>query len=573
MDSKKGKWAFRNKVMAFALLGVLMATATLTTVQGAPFNYFTYESVQPGYTKNVIMMVPDGCGTTHITAARWYKGMDLALDQMPSGMVSTYGAESIIIDSAPAATAFATGYKTSDKYVGILPGPITIPGVSEVPSDQQYMPVVSVLEAAKLRGMSVGLIATSNVQHATPAGFSSHWHDRGNYTEIAEQQVYEDIDVVFGGGKQYLLPLEEGGKRKDGENMVNVLKSRGYSFVETRDQMLGLSESTGKVWGMFAMDAMARDFDRSLSAHSQEPSLAEMTEKAIEVLSKNPRGFFLMVEGSQVDWASHANDPIGVISDVLAFDDAVKVANDFADRSRNTLVMAFTDHGNGGMAIGSSKTDSTYSKLPVGQLVDPLRKATLTGTGLGEVLAKNADAATIRQTVETYYGIPSSSLSDADIVAIRAARNSTTDLASVVGPIISKLSVIAWTTTGHTGEDVTLYTYGKNRPVGLFDNTELARIVERNLRLDLTRTEAQLFVEASSAFAKIGATVRVQTGWNGQLVVEKDGQTLATLPFAKDIVVIDGHSYSMSGIVVHSQKSGKVYVPSEAAKLVQRNAM
>lgn len=569
MESKRARWTLRNKVMAFAVLGVLFATATVTVIPGASMERFNYTSAEPGYAKNVIMMVPDGCGSSHVTTARWYKGSELALDRMPSGMIQTYGAESIITDSAPAATAFATGHKTSDKYVGILPGPVTVTGVPLTPANQQYKPVVTVLEAAKLRGMSVGLIATSNVQHATPAAFSSHWHDRGNYTEIAEQQVYEDIDVVLGGGKQYLLPTNEGGKRQDGENLVGVLEGRGYAFVETRDELLALSSSTTKVWGMFTMDAMARDFDRSLPAHAQEPSLAEMTQKAIEILSKNPRGFFLMVEGSMVDWSSHANDPVGVISDVLAFDAAVDVALDFADRDKRTLVMAFTDHGNGGMSIGSTKTDTSYTKINDIPLIGPLSSATLTGTGLGEVMEKNANAGTIREIMEDYYGIPAASLTDADVVAIRAARNASTDLSYTVGPMISKLSIIGWTTTGHTGEDVTLYSYGPNRPVGLFDNTDLARVVERNLRMDLVKSDTQLYAEASELFASMGATVRVVTGWNGQLVVEKGGATIATFPFAKDIVIVGDHWYSMNGIVVHSQKSGKVYVPMEALKIVK----
>lgn len=569
MDSKGTIWTFRSKALALLTIGILMVTATSATVSGGFSERFGYTSAEPGYAKNVIMMIPDGCGPTHITTARWYSGEDLALDRMPSGMVQTYGAESIITDSAPAATAFATGFKTSDKYVGILPGPVTVAGVDPVPADLQYKPVATVLEAAKLRGMSVGLIATSNIQHATPAAFSSHWHDRGNYTEIAEQQVYGDIDVVFGGGKQYLLPIDESGKRKDGENLIHVLQERGYEFVENRDQLMSLGTATTKVWGMFAMDAMARDFDRSLAAHSNEPSLAEMTQKAIDILSKNPRGFFLMVEGSMVDWSSHANDPIGVISEVLAFDEAVQVALDFADRDKRTQVLAFTDHGNAGMSIGSTKTDNTYTKLNEVPLVAPLANAKVTGTGLGELMAKNAEASVIRQLMEEYYGIPSSSLSDADVVAIRAARNASSDLSYTVGPMISKLSIIGWTTTGHTGEDVPLYSYGPNRPVGLFENTDLARIVEKNLRLDLARTDSRLYAEASNLFASIGASVRVATGHNGVLLVEKGGKTIATLHFAKDVVVIGDRSLTMNGVVIHSQKSGKVYVPVEALGLVR----
>ena len=147
------------------------------------------------------------------------------------------------------------------------------------------------------------------------------------YNEIAEQMVYQNLDVVFGGGKKYLLPESEDGTRVDGENLVDVLKEKGYDFIETRDELIAQKKS--KVWGMFASNDMSYEMDRE-TLHPEQPSLAEMTAKAIELLSQNKKGFFLFVEGSKIDWASHANDPIGVISDMLAYDDAVRVTLEFA---------------------------------------------------------------------------------------------------------------------------------------------------------------------------------------------------------------------------------------------------
>ena len=131
------------------------------------------------------------------------QGAPLALDRMFYSQMRTYSVDSLITDSAPAATAFATGYKSNDKYVGIYPSEVTLPGLPPLKEEWKYRPLATVLEAAKASGKSVGLVATSNIQHASPAAYSAHTRDRGDYNEIAEQQVYLDIDVVFGGGKQY----------------------------------------------------------------------------------------------------------------------------------------------------------------------------------------------------------------------------------------------------------------------------------------------------------------------------------------------------------------------------------
>ena len=515
--------------------------------------------------KNVIVMVPDGCGSTHTTAARWYKGAPLALDRMALGGVRTYTADSLITDSAPAATAFATGYKSSDRFIGVLPDSVTIPGVPSLSEDLKYKPVPTVLEGAKLIGKSVGMIATSTIQHATPAAFSAHWPDRSNYNEIAEQQVYLNVDVVFGGGKRYLLPKEKGGRRIDGEDLIEVLRSRGYAFVQTREEMMTVKGK--KVWGMFADNDMAYEFDRPL-LRPQEPTLAEMTKKAIEILARNPKGFFLFVEGSKVDWASHAHDPVGVISDVLAFDDAVGVALDFAKKKKQTLVLAFTDHGNGGMSIGSSSADKIYSRLPYEAVFAPLKKARLTGEGVEKMLAGDLSEEKIKEVVAEYYGI--GDLKSDEIKAIRQSK--TGSLNKVLGPMMSSRSNIGWTTSGHTGEDVFLYVYGYTRPVGMVENGEIARMVARALGFDLKKVDSRLFAPAEEVFGNIGAIVSIDrtNPENPTLVVEKGGKR-AELPFSKNLIRVSpsGKEYAMEGVTIFAPKTGKVYVPRQAVTLFE----
>lgn len=526
-----------------------------------------------GQTKNVIVLIPDGTGATHTTVARWYKGFPLALDQMDLGAVRTYGADSLITDSAPAATAFATGQKSGDKLIGILPDAVTIPGVPQMPDNLKYKPIATVLEAAKLYGKSVGMIATSNIQHATPAAYSSHWHDRSNYNEISEQQVYLDMDVVFGGGKKYLTPKEMGGTRTDGENLIEVLRSRGYAFVENRDDMM--KTQAQKVWGMFADDAMAYEFDRKHFLASKEPSLAEMTQKAIQILSSNPKGFFLFVEGSKVDWASHANDPIGVISDTLAFDDAVGVAVDFAKQNGETLVLAFTDHGNGGMSLGHGGTDKTYSKLPLNALIAPLKKAKLTGEGIEKALGQDLSEANIRKVMAQHYGIED--LTPDEINRVQKCEKGTMNY--VVGPMISKRSVIGWTTTGHTGEDVFLYSYGAGRSFGLVENTRIAHICAQYLGVDLDLADARLYPDAMKRFQDLGVSVRIDktVKENPTLVLEK-GPVTAMLPLSKDTIKVSVHAtnpghleaeYQLEGLTILAEKTDKVYISEHAAAFLQ----
>jgi alkaline phosphatase len=547
-------------------LPLLVFAVCLWVVGSASHALATNEST----TRNVIVFMADGMGTAHTTITRWYKGSPLALDRMFLGGMRTHSADSLITDSAPAATAFATGHKTNDKYVGVLPDPtrITIPGIPINPPEFKEKPVATVLEGAKLMGKSVGLVATSNIQHASPAGYSAHWPDRGNYNEIAEQQVYLGIDVVFGGGKQYLVPSSQGGKRTDGENLIDVLKSREYGFVENRSDLLSFNGQ--KVWGMFAEDDMFYELDRRVLAPHQ-PSLGEMTRKAIEILSRNTKGFFLFVEGSKIDWASHANDPIGVISDLLAFDEAVGISLDFAKQNGNTLVVAFSDHGNGGMSLGSKKTDSTYSKLPVSALVDPLKKASLTGEGIEIILGGDfTDAGKLKAVMEEYYGIKD--LTDKELAAIQATKKKS--LNSTVGPMISNRSVIGWTTTGHGGEDLFVYYYGINTPMGMIDNTDIARITADFMDLNLAKIDQELFVPADELFGMIGATTYVDYSEQKKkaLMIKKDpGEkpAIAMIPFNKDILMCNDKTYRMPGITIYAPNTGKVYISREALQLFQ----
>ena len=514
-------------------------------------------SAQTDSVKNVILLIPDGQSVGGTTLARWYNGgKPLAVDEMACGLVRTYSSDAAIADSAPSGTAMATGFKSHTGFVGVLPDVNSMPGMTPLAKGDERKPVASVLEAAQLAGKSTGIIATSEIMHATPADFTAHDPSRKNYDNLSEQQVYQDIDVVLGSGEKYFTKEVRG----DGEDLVSEIKNLGYDYVTSIEEMN--SSDSEKIWGMFAPVDMAYDFDRD---PSKEPSLADMTSKAISTLSKNENGFFLLVEGSKVDWAAHANDPIGVISDTLAFDDAVKVALDFAKKDGNTVVISVTDHGNGGITIGNTATDSNYDKLHIDEYIEPLKKATLTGEGVEKLL--NDNRSNIVEVMSKYYGVDD--LTEEEIKAIKDTEAGS--LNYTVGPIISKRANIGWTTTGHTGEDVPLYIYAPSnceKLSGVVENTDIAKYMSRVMGIDLATATSELFVPVRQEAEKLGATVLWDNtdSLNPNVVINIEGKEIV-VPVNKNIAYVNGNKITLSGVTVFNGIN--TYVPQDVLELIK----
>ena len=512
---------------------------------------------ETGTVKNVILMIPDGQSVGATTLARWYNGgKALTIDEMACGLVRTYSSDAAIADSAPSGTAMATGFKSHTGFVGVLPDVNSMPGMNPLAKGDERKPVASVLEAAQLTGRATGIIATSEIMHATPADFTAHDPSRKNYDNLSEQQVYQEVDVVLGSGESYFTKEERG----DGEDLVSEIKNMGYDYVTTIEEMN--NSDSEKIWGMFAPVDMAYDFDRD---HAKEPSLAEMTAKAISTLNKNENGFFLLVEGSKVDWAAHANDPIGVISDTLAFDNAVKVALDFAKKDGNTVVISVTDHGNGGITIGNTATDSTYDKVHIDEYINPLKKATLTGEGVEKQL--NDDRSNIVEVMSKYYGV--NDLTDEEIEAIRETEEGS--LNYTVGPIISKRANIGWTTTGHTGEDVPLYIYAPDnceKLHGVVENTDIAKYISRVMGFDLATATSMLFVPVREEAEKLGATVLWDNtdAKNPNVVIKTEAKEIV-VPVNKNIAYVNGNKVTLSGVTVFNGIN--TYVPQDVLTLIK----
>jgi len=276
--------------------------------------------------KNVIFLIGDGTGLAQITSGQIaLVGPDglLHIQTMPvTGIVKTHSSDNLITDSAAGATAYSCGVKTYNGAIGVNP-------------DQ--VPCVTILELAEEKGLSTGLISTSSITHATPASFASHVKERSMEDEIAYDFLDSGVEVFLGGGKEYFSSET----RSDSLDLLSEFEGNGYEILENREELA--NRKTNRLLGLFADDGMERT--------ENEPSSSEMMQTALDILSKDEDGFFLMAEGSQIDWAGHANEVDYLINEVRDFDAAVKVALDFAQKDGETLVVLTADHETGGMTL------------------------------------------------------------------------------------------------------------------------------------------------------------------------------------------------------------------------------
>jgi alkaline phosphatase len=315
---------------------------------------------------NIILIIPDGMPLSALAAARAFSGRiygKLNMNLLPnSAYASTYCADSWITDSAAAGTALATGKKTDS---GVISEDSTA-----VRSERHGAPLETILERCEEKGMATGVVTTTRITHTTPAVFYAHWYERDEENEIALQMLDAGMEVILGGGRRHFLPEAESdpetgqtGRRTDNRNLIQEFVDRNYTYVWNEEQFDGVPTTTEKLLGLFNYSHMEFELDRPEEIGG-EPSLAELTDKALQILAKDPDGFFLMVEGGRIDHAGHANDPDRWLYDLIACDLAVGVARDFAQTHPNTLIIVVPDHGTGGPAsIGwyDNLTDSTVT--------------------------------------------------------------------------------------------------------------------------------------------------------------------------------------------------------------------
>ena len=281
--------------------------------------------------KNVILLIADGTGLSQVSSAFYFKDTTPNYSRFKHiGLIKTSSSRQDITDSAAGATAFASGVKTYNGAIGIADDSTKVKTLVEIVSPQQ---------------IKTGVISTSSIQHATPASFYAHVPKRSLYEDIAQDMVGSDIDFFAGGGTNFF------NKRKDGKNLLMDLKKKGFGIDTIA---LGEFEEI-KQHSKMAYLLAERHLDPV--AKGRGDFLPRATELAIKFLNKeaNNPGFFIMIEGSQVDWGGHANDADFLISELIDFDDTIGKALDFAEKDGNTLVIVTADHETGGFTLSSTQ--------------------------------------------------------------------------------------------------------------------------------------------------------------------------------------------------------------------------
>ena len=541
------------------------------------------QNVKP--VKNVILLIPDGTSLATVSMARWlqwYTNPDmpkLNIDPYLCGTVRTHSSNAPIGDSAPTTSCYMTGYPSRTGYVSTYP---EHDGDNDIyPTDPQraFQPMTTVLEAAKMvYGKSTGLVFTCEFPHATPADCSAHSYNRGKYEWIAPQMVHNDLNVVIGGGVSILTPEEEA-----------YLTENGYGVF--KNDISGMRNFNGNnMWALFGDREMAYDIDRD---PAQQPSLEEMTRKAIEKLSKNPQGFFLMVEGSKVDWAAHANDPVGMATDFLAYDRACGAALEFARQNGETAVIMVPDHGNSGISIGR-RSCTGYDKLSKEQLFHQFSLYKLTAEGFAKKL-NSEPASEVQNIFRTYAGfeltpeelnalnnckdyknspIPADKRSSKNVEASLYSGS----LTSFMANLLTSKTCFGFTTGGHTGEDVFLAAYHPQGtlPMGMLTNIELNHYMCALFGMNhdkLDELTAQNFAPHTEVFKDFKCEIIPSKEEKGSptLVVKNKKKQLNITPFS-NIVTIGKKGQEdirLNSVIVYVDKNNTFYLPTKLAEYLQ----
>ncbi len=305
----------------------------LTKDQPSTTPITTISTSSPKTAKNIIFLIGDGMGLTQTTAGMYANGNKTELEKFEYiGLHKSHASDNLITDSAAAATAFACGIKTYNGAIGV---------------DDNKQSKTTILEEAEAKGMATGLVSTSTIVHATPASYIAHNESRQNYEEIAADFLETDIDLFIGGGKKFFE------RREDERNLTTELRQKGYIVTDFIDSdLLNLNIDITKNFACYTSE------EQPLPVAQGRDYLPDVTRQSIEYLDKKSgdEGFFLMVEGSQIDWGGHANKADYIISEFIDFDKALKEAVDFAEKDGNTLVVVTADHETGGFAIQTTST-------------------------------------------------------------------------------------------------------------------------------------------------------------------------------------------------------------------------
>ncbi|KAL5342705.1 alkaline-phosphatase-like protein [Aspergillus crustosus] len=435
--------------------------------------------------KNVIYIVPDGYGPASQNMARDLASLvetgtsgsnpsinELAVDDLAIARVRTHSANNMITDSAASGTAFAAGHKSYNGAISVTP---------------EGLPVGSILEAAKLKGLKTGLVSGASICDATPAVYAAHVANRGSQPLIAEQELgYSHplgpvVDLLLGGGRCNFQPSSvEGSCRSDDLDLLAWADEQGWSVVTNRSEFNAIKKKPElPLLGLFSEGNMRYEMDRRVE--QDEPSLLELAETAINTLHRatrlRPKGFFIMIEAARIDHAGHDNDPANHAIESQAYNELIAWVRDWINKHPDTILLSAADHETGGLTLNG------YDPLP-------LQNATHSRAYLQSLWDNRPQDIDEREFLLSEI-IPASGLdtvSDGEIDSILD-----NGVGSGIASLLSSRAGVHWSTGGHTSVDITLHGYAaglKRRTLkadlaGGWDNTELPRYIESVLRLDM----------------------------------------------------------------------------------------
>ncbi|WP_199528992.1 alkaline phosphatase [Pseudoalteromonas sp. bablab_jr010] len=397
--------------------------------------------------KNIIYMIGDGMGPAYTTAYRYFKDdpntkvVDpTVFDTILRGMAHTYPDDhTYVTDSAAGATALSSGHKSYNGAIAV---------------DTDKKPVKTMLEVAKERGMTTALVATSQINHATPASFASHNESRRNYDEIANDYIDNKIagklpvDLMLGGGTKYYV--------REDRNLVEEFKAAGYQYSDDFAAMNDLKQVPAL--GLFAEVGLPFALDENPTR------LTQMTTKALDLLDgQNDKGFFVMIEGSQIDWCGHANDIACAMGEMDDFAKSIEQAKAYVDKNPDTLLVITADHSTGGLTLGAHGQYKWET--------DVVKGVKATAGTITKDLLENDD---LKAVWQKYSDIE---FTDANSIKLNEAKKmGDKALLLAVKDIINHASFTGWTTGGHTAIDVQVFAYGKRAEdfYGSQNNTAIA---------------------------------------------------------------------------------------------------
>ena len=494
---------------ALVLRDVSLKLGTYEVRAGASSVTWNVYATGPRKAKNVILFIGDGMSPAHRTAARMLsKGISqgkslgkLAIDDMPHmALVATAGSDSIITDSANSASAYATGHKSAVNAMGVYADRTANPF-----DDPRVEPIAKL--AKRRLSLAVGIVTNTEIEDATPAAMAAHTRRRATYDQIVEQYFDVKPDVLMGGGLANFLPASAAGsKRKDEVDYVNKFQGAGYRYVTSGTELktADADAATTRLLGLFNLGNMDGVLDRkflkggSVKKFPDQPDLTEQVRTALKILSKNPNGFFLMVESGMIDKYAHLLDFDRAVYDTIMLDNAVRQTREWAAaRGDDTLILVVADHNHPNSLIGTVNDDmSTTPNVPMRERVGVYEKA-----GFPNYPKPDAEGYPDRVDVSRRIAIFSASLPDHyetfrpkldnpnnPTIAGKNGNPSTANeqYKDVPGAVLrlGNLPTIV-NASVHSGEDVVLTASGpgSERVHGSMDNTEVFRVIADALGL------------------------------------------------------------------------------------------